>query len=86
MYARQLSTPSEIHAHRRELSLKTRELAAELELLSLRADKADAVNKEGANAARDEESRFLRGHQVQGGLEIVSAKRMRDANEKPEMR
>ncbi len=49
---------------RRNLALKSRELTAEQGLLSLRAQKAEAANKEGAGAARDEEARVLKEHQV----------------------
>jgi len=50
--------------HRRNLALKSRELTAEQGLLSLRAQKAEAATKEGAGAARDEEARVLKEHQV----------------------
>lgn len=49
---------------RRELALKYRELTAEQGLLSLRVQKVETANKEGASAARDEEARNLKEHQV----------------------
>lgn len=44
--------------------MKSRELTAEQGLVSLRAQKAETANKEGASAARDEEARVLKEHQV----------------------
>lgn len=49
---------------RREVSLKLQGLVAELGLLSQRASKAEAISKEGARKARDEEERALREHHV----------------------
>lgn len=49
---------------RRELALKHQELAAEKGLLSSKAQKAEAAIKEGASAARDDEARVLKDHQV----------------------
>lgn len=46
------------------MSLQIKELVAELGLLTLRASKNEAISKEGASAARDEEARVLREHQV----------------------
>ncbi|CAN0046661.1 unnamed protein product, partial [Hapterophycus canaliculatus] len=59
---------------RRELALKSRELTAEQGLLSLRLQKTEGANKEGANAARDEEARVLKEHQ-----ELMSEVRLRRA-------
>ncbi|CAM9546463.1 unnamed protein product [Ectocarpus sp. 4 AP-2014] len=59
---------------RRELALKSRELTAEQGILSLRVQKAEAANKEGASAARDEEARVLKEHQ-----ELMSESRLRRA-------
>lgn len=49
---------------RRELALRSREVTAELGLVSLQVQKAEAALKEGAGAARDEETRVLKDHQV----------------------
>lgn len=49
---------------RRNISLRAREVTAEVGLISLKADKRDATCKEGANNARDEETRVLKEHQV----------------------
>lgn len=49
---------------RRELALKHQELAAETGLLSSKAQRAEAAVKEGASAARDDEARVLKDHQV----------------------
>lgn len=50
--------------HRRELALRSREVTAELGLLSLRVQKSEAAVKEGASAAREKEERVLKEHQV----------------------
>lgn len=49
---------------RRELALKHQGLSAEKGLLSSKVQKAEAANKEGASAARDDEARVLKDHQV----------------------
>ncbi|CAM9129976.1 unnamed protein product, partial [Scytosiphon promiscuus] len=59
---------------RRELALKSRELTAQQGLVSLRLQKAESANTEGANAARDEEARVLKEHQ-----ELMSEVRLRRA-------
>lgn len=49
---------------RRRLALKSRELTAELGLLSLKVQKAEASNREGATSAREEEEQVLKEHHV----------------------
>lgn len=50
--------------HRRDLALRSREVTAELDLVLLKVEKAEAETREGAVATRDEETRLLQRHQV----------------------
>lgn len=50
---------------RRGISLRSTELAVEVSVIALKADKREAAYKEGASNARDEEARVLKENKVE---------------------